>query len=58
VIGACGDQERRKERVEHKTPHRVQKGGLAPSLLSFPSPALRLPLRRARLMSAARECRR
>jgi membrane associated rhomboid family serine protease len=44
--------------VERKTPQRVQKGGLAPSLLSFSSSVtnatLRLPLLQAGLMSAAR----
>ena len=36
VIDACGDpKSAAQNRVDHKTPHRVQKGGLAPSLLSF-----------------------
>ncbi len=62
MIGVRGDpKSAAKSAFEHKTPRRVQKGGLTPSLLSLhcaQNAALRLPLRRAGLISAARECRR
>src|SRR5579872_7522642 len=35
VIGACGDPRNAAKACRPQTPHRVQKGGLTPSLLSF-----------------------